>query len=132
MNKCPYKKLNDSVMWTIKEFDNVTIKDISDITGWTVKSVRNEIRWITKQSIIGFWVDINKNDSGKKTYSLRKEFRNVEAPLLSAIGNRTFTYETIVMKEAKKQKVKIPKLVDTFPKGKERERILNDLKERCK
>lgn len=88
----PYGNLlGKGTLWAVKEFGPVSVKDIADITGWSSKSVYDELRRVCDYTLLGMWIR-KRNNNGKVVYEMDPEARLIPMEKMADIVRNTFDF----------------------------------------
>jgi len=102
----PYKgQLYLGTLWCLKEFDNISAPQISELINWECNKVRDEIRRIIESSTLTFYIEVKENDNRIKTLSLDKDLKILPLDTLAKLG-RTMFDRKIRFDKMKKEKTK--------------------------
>lgn len=94
-------ELGRGVIWALKEFSDLNIKEISELIGWKKQSVKDEIRRI-RNSIIFYLIEEKKNKKGYNTYNLHKLAKTASLDLLDMLAKTTHLFNSSIIERIKK------------------------------
>lgn len=90
LRTAPYAQLNKAVIWVLREYEACTTTRISEITGWSRRSVYDELRRLIKYSLLGNYISKEKDDQGRDIYKLSEIAKTASIDFLIDIGRKSF------------------------------------------
>jgi hypothetical protein len=99
-------QLGKGVIWVLQQFNNVTKKEISNLIGWGLQSVSDEINRL-KRSSLGCLLLIknnNNNDDNSltNTYNFNSLGKKADLDLLTFLARENFKRSEQIMKDVRK------------------------------
>jgi len=94
-------QLGKGVIWALQQYGDLSAKDISNIIGWKIKSVQDEIRRITKETVLGLWIE-KVIDNRVNVYSLHETFRKAPLDVVLTMAKDTYKFNSNIYERLQK------------------------------
>jgi predicted transcriptional regulator len=89
-------RLAKGIIWALKDFGKMNIKELTDAIGWEKSQVVNEIRRLKDKTILGLFMTETTTKHGK-AYELDPVMRNGgTVDFLYALAKKTFDFEKTI------------------------------------
>jgi len=87
-------ELAKGVLWTLQNFGEVTVTDIQKTIDWGSQNIRDELRRLMKESMLGLWISERKIDGGESTYIMSDIARKCDLEFLADVGRKSFKFNS--------------------------------------
>jgi len=79
-------KLYLGTLWCLQQFCDISASAISEFIKWEPKKVRDELRRITEDSMLTYFIESRHDEKNIKLYTLNRGFKNTDLETLANLG----------------------------------------------